>query len=165
MYVTFDQMPTTARIWIYQSKNPFSEEIQTVLPTQLEDFAAHWQAHAQPLKASFALLHGHFLVLAVDESFNQTSGCSIDASVHFLQDLEKNLPIQLFDRLHHAVIIESKIAFMTQKQIKEAIATEIFDKNTLVFNNLIQNVGDLENNWQIPAEKSWLGKYFQVAAF
>ncbi|MBC8109660.1 MAG: hypothetical protein H7Y04_01220, partial [Verrucomicrobia bacterium] len=108
-------------------------------------------------------LHEHFLVLAVDESFNQASGCSIDASVHFLQNLEKNLPIQLFDRLHQAVIMDGKVVFMTQKQIKEAIATENFDKNTLVFNNLIQRVGDLENDWQIPAEKSWLGKYFQVS--
>ena len=39
-------------------------------------------------------------MLAVDESFNTVSGCSIDSSVRFIQALEKELQLELMNKMN-----------------------------------------------------------------
>jgi hypothetical protein len=160
MFIEFDKMPLTSRIWIYQSVQPVAEEVSAYV----KSFTESWEAHGQPLKSSFNVFYNHFLVIAVDESFNHASGCSIDKSVHFVQELEKAFHLNLFDRLQQAIWHDNTIVFKTQKQLKEDISLGLIERNTLVFNNLVQTLGDLQTNWQIPAEQSWLARLFKAQA-
>ena len=56
MFINFEEMPGTARIWIYQSELPLPSEINAFA----QQFVAGWNAHGQPLQASFQVFYGHF---------------------------------------------------------------------------------------------------------
>ena len=33
-------------------------------------------------------------------------------------------------------------------------------KNTIVFNNLVTNISELNENWEVPASESWHNRFF-----
>ena len=100
MYTPYKNLPNNSRVWIYQSNREFTEKEIEFISTKAEEFINSWTRHGDDLKGSFTIKYNQFLVLAVDESFNNVSGCSIDASVHFIQALEKELQLNLMDKLN-----------------------------------------------------------------
>ena len=100
MYTPYKNLPNNSRVWIYQSNREFTEKELEFISTKAEEFINSWTRHGDDLKGSFTIKYNQFLVLAVDESFNNVSGCSIDASVHFIQALEKELQLNLMDKMN-----------------------------------------------------------------
>ncbi|MGB3464401.1 MAG: hypothetical protein WBA74_03990, partial [Cyclobacteriaceae bacterium] len=80
MYIEFDLMPSTARVWIYQSSERLDDNLVKVIENHGQAFCEEWEAHGQALKSTVKVLHNRFLVISVDESFNKATGCSIDKS-------------------------------------------------------------------------------------
>ena len=97
-------MPDHARVWIYQSTRPFTETEVVVLTSQINGFVGEWTAHRKTLLAAAAVFYNQFIVLSVDESLNEASGCSIDASVYFIKDIENQYNVQLFERMNFAYL-------------------------------------------------------------
>ena len=89
MLVPFDQLPNQSRIWIYPSNRRFTKGELFVLRGELNDFISKWTAHNQSLETSYDLPYNQFILLAVNQQTVQASGCSIDASVRFIQEVEK----------------------------------------------------------------------------
>lgn len=160
MIVDFDQMPDTARLWIYQSAQPLTEEVYEKIAEATRSFLSQWQAHGQQLKAAFCIQHHHFLILAVDEGHHAPSGCSIDASVHFIQSLEKQLGISLMTSGQVAFWIEDKIKLLPFHAIKQQVEDQVVTPKTMVFDHTIKNVGALRTHWSVPAAESWVKRYF-----
>jgi hypothetical protein len=156
MLIPFDDLSPQARIWIYQSTTPIPDQ---VLPLT-KAFVKDWTAHQQALKASAAVLKDHFLVLAVDEDYQSASGCSIDKSVHFIQELENRFGLHFFDRLQVAYLEGEKLRFKSQSALKTEIGAGQFTVHTLVFNNLVTTKGQLDTEWCLPAGHSWLSRLF-----
>ena len=96
----------------------------------------------------------------VDETSHQVSGCSIDASIHFIKDLEKTFSVSFFDRQSLAFVVKDKVQVLPMQQLLYAIENNFIDKETLFFNNLVTNKKELLENWIIPAGESWLTKRF-----
>ncbi len=161
MYIPFEQMPGHARIWVYQSAKPLDAATQQRLAGYLEKFARGWDSHGIPLHASFQILYNHFLVLAVDETSKDASGCSIDKSVHFLQELGPAFGLDLFDRSQQAFLVEGQVRFVEVKNLKGQIQAGSIRPDTLTFNNLVATVGQLQIEWLVPAGKGWLARYFR----
>ena len=158
--VAFKDLPETAKVWIYQSdKNIASNQID-YLRGQAEAFCEQWSAHNTPLKSAYKILHNKFLVLAVDEGFNAASGCSIDSSVRFVQTVEKELGINFFDRTQVAFLIEDNVYTTDLHSVKVEITSGKIEPETLTFNLQAQNVAEFERNWLLPAQESWMKKYF-----
>ncbi|MEQ8469543.1 MAG: hypothetical protein RIC35_00070 [Marinoscillum sp.] len=157
---TINKMPDHARIWVYQSTRVFTPEEEAFISEQLTHFTNQWAAHGQQLAATFSIELDQFIVLAVDESMHQASGCSIDASVHVIKHIEQHTGLTLLDR--------SKVAYMDGEQVgvqpfnamKKAIAEGIIKKDTIIFNNAIQNTGEWKSNWKQAASESWLKRFF-----
>ena len=160
MLVTFKDLPETARVWIYQSKNPLNSAQIERLQVYAETFCDQWSAHNTPLKSAYKILHDKFLVLAVDEGFNTASGCSIDSSVRFVQDVEQQLGVNFFDRTQVAFLIDNNIYTTGLDEIKDEIASGKIEPETLTFNLQAQNVAEFHNNWLVTAQESWMKKYF-----
>ncbi|NJO00604.1 MAG: hypothetical protein HC880_01980 [Bacteroidia bacterium] len=161
MFVSFDQMPATARVWIYQTNRELSDAEQAQAESATQSFLESWAAHQQALKASAKVFHHRFLVITVDESHNAASGCSIDASVHFLQQLEKQLDVSLFDRSQLAYWDNGTVRTVPVKDLKPKVAEGSIRKDTLIFNNVITQFGQLQDQWMQAAETSWLKRYFK----
>jgi tRNA U34 5-methylaminomethyl-2-thiouridine-forming methyltransferase MnmC len=160
MYVSFNQMPPIARVWIYQANRDFTASEKALVQTQTETFLNTWTAHQQTLKASYSIFYNRFLVIALDEDYNQASGCSIDASVHFLQKLEQELGLSLLDRSEVAYWVDDALKTEKLPNLKQKIKEGSIQANTPIFVNTVNNLADLNQNWQKPALNTWLSKYF-----
>ncbi|WP_435577506.1 ABC transporter ATPase [Gilvibacter sp.] len=159
MLVPFDSLPDGARIWIYQADRKMSEdEIGTILP-KLEEFLTQWTAHGANLKAAFQMRYQRFIVIALDESQAAASGCSIDASVHFIQGLEQQMGLSLLDKLNVTYYNGPHIAHKSLSDFKKMAKNKSVSKNTIVFNNLVNTKGEFEEYWEVPAKDSWHARF------
>lgn len=160
MYIPFEEMSPTARIWIYQADRQITEEEKNEIENSAKDFLGGWAAHGNPLNSSFTLLHDKFLVISVDESYNIASGCSIDASVALVRRLEEQLSLNFFDRSKVAFLLNGEIFQSSMTDLKELITEGKINSETITFNNLVANVDQLNNQWKTPAGETWLKRYF-----
>jgi hypothetical protein len=160
MYVDFKDLPDTARIWVYQSDRELNASQTEEMSQVLKDFVEEWTRHGKDLKGSFAILHNHFIVIGVDESFNQVSGCSIDASTHVFKRFEQQFGIDLFNKLNTAFRSGDHINVVSMSDFQRFVREERITEETTVFNNMIQTKGDLGISWEVPAAKSWHSRYF-----
>ncbi|HNP18361.1 MAG TPA: hypothetical protein PKL31_08010 [Fulvivirga sp.] len=161
MYTSFDNMPDSARVWIYQSSREISSEEQKAIATKSTGFLNEWAAHGTGLQASFKFSHNHFLILAVDENVHNASGCSIDASVSFVKSIAQEYNLDFFDRSKIAFIFNEELFFESINDIKGKVLAGEISASALIFNNAITLKKELENNWIIPAVDSWAGKHFK----
>jgi hypothetical protein len=155
MFTEYKNLPNNSRIWIYQSNREFSASEIDFITEKATAFINNWTRHGDDLKGSFTIKYNHFLVLAVDENFNNVSGCSIDASVRFVQQLEQSLQLDLMDKMNVSFKDGDTINLIKLPQFQEFIKSKKIDKETIVFNNLIATKQDFESNWEVPAKQSW----------
>ncbi|QMU27688.1 hypothetical protein HUW48_06330 [Adhaeribacter radiodurans] len=160
MYVPFQQLPPRSRIWIYQANRPLTDaEVEQVKP-QLIHFITQWTSHGEELQASAELLYNRFLVIANDEDINSPSGCSIDASVRFVKQLEAELNVSFFDRTQLAFLQNETVETVSLPEIKNKIKEGLIQADSLYFDTLLSTSGQLQAAWPKPAKESWLAKYF-----
>ena len=159
MFVPFETLPDTARLWIFQGEKEFSQEELTIISSKLELLTSGWSAHGQPLRASFEIRENHFIVLAVDESFHQASGCSIDSSVHLIREIGNLIGQDLFKRDSASFKLGDNIQMVKISNLKTALKEGLWNENTLTFNTLVQTKAQLSNDWLIAAKDTWLKRY------
>lgn len=155
MYVPFSEMPDHARVWFYQCDRAMTVEEVEVISAFLLNFTEQWTAHQNDLKASFTVLYDRFIILTVDERQAGASGCSIDSSVRAIQGIEKELNLSLFDRTVIHYRDGEGIGTMNLSAFQEALASGQVTDETIVFNNMVESVGDLNQNWEVPVKHSW----------
>jgi len=161
MLVSFESLPDTARVWIYQANRSFSaEELQEVTHS-LELFIEAWTAHGSSLKAGFDIQYNRFITLGLDQSSQAASGCSIDASVHFIQDIEKKYNIDLLDKMNVSYKQGDYVAYKSLVDFKKMAKQKAVSPNTIVFNNLVVNKYEYRNHWEVPAAESWHGRFMK----
>ncbi|MBI3219642.1 MAG: hypothetical protein HYZ44_09040 [Bacteroidetes bacterium] len=158
MYLSFDSFPAHSRIWVYQADRKLTEQESAQVSADIRTFCEGWEAHGQPLKTSFQLLHNQFLILAVDEGVHQASGCSIDGSVRVLKNLQSQ-GINFLDASKIAFLINEEVKLFSRLELKALFVSGFLSPQTITFNNLVATKGDWEMLWKIPVEKSWMAKY------
>jgi len=160
MLQNFNDMPGRSRVWIYQADRPLTTQEQSAITKQGNQFFAQWVAHGKDLHSAFRIFHSQFLVVALDESSQGATGCSIDASVHFIQGLEQQLAVSFFDRTKIAFAVGDEVRLVPMAAIKEHIEQGLISAESTTFNNLVANKEQFEQAWQVPAKNSWLSRYF-----
>lgn len=160
MLVDFLKMPSDSRIWIYQADRFINEDSQKLLAEKLTLFLAEWESHGIPLRASWKLFHGLFLVIAVDENHYPASGCSIDKSVQFITKLEADLKTGLLGKTSVAVLEKEHVITYNLVELKKNILEGKIQSDSIIFNNLVPTLGELDLQWKLPAEKTWISRYF-----
>ena len=101
------------------------------------------------------------LVVGVDEASAPPSGCSIDALVHALQDLESAMDTRIVDnsmvwyRGRDGVLCDTRQAF--RKRAQDGSVTP----DTVVFDTTVIRLGELRGgHWEAPAGERWHGRAF-----
>ncbi|GAB3301437.1 hypothetical protein [Hymenobacter tenuis] len=164
MYVPFSQLPDSARLWIYQAERPLTEAEVTALQPALRQFAADWTSHGRTLAASAEIRHQQFLVIGLDEAVADASGCSIDASVRFVREVEQHLGVHLLEKAKLAFLMNDEVKLLDRLELRAAVAAGTLLPETPYFDNTIGTVGQLRTAWPAPASSTWLAKYFKVVA-
>ena len=155
MFTQYKNLPQNSRVWIYQSDREFTSEEIEIVSVKAEDFINQWTRHGDDLKGSFTFKYNQFLVLAVDESFNTVSGCSIDSSVRFIQALEKELQLELMNKMNVTFKDNEHINLVTLADFQRYAKEQKVTLETIVFNNMVATKEDFENKWEVPARESW----------
>jgi len=155
MYVNFNTLPQNSRIWIYQADREFTRVEVDLLQENAIAFIEEWTRHGAALKGSFSLKYNRFLILAVDESFANASGCSIDASVRFVKQMETLFSMDLMNKLNVTYKEGQTIRLVNLSTFQEYAKIQKITSETIVFNNMVQTKGDLESLWEVPAQQSW----------
>jgi hypothetical protein len=159
--IPFDQLPSDARLWIFPAARRLSnEESQSVL-AEADAFISQWMAHGVPLTAGRELRHDQFVLVGVDERAAGVSGCSVDALVRRMQQLEGVLGVELVNNAPVLYREGDTIECVARERFAELAASGTVSPNTLVFDNTLTRVGDLQaGRWEVRAADSWHGRVF-----
>lgn len=159
MLVDFNTLPDESRIWIYQCNRTFSEEELNELKPALSKFLDQWTAHGSNLKAGYVLPYNRFIVIGLDQSMASASGCSIDASVHFVQSVEDRFNVVLLDKMNVSYKQGEYVAYKPLKDFRKMAKDKAVSLNTIVFNNLVATKGEFLEHWEVPAAESWHARF------
>ena len=151
----YETLPPNTRVWIYQGSIPFAEDEIPAIRSQVKAFAREWVSHNRALRSYGDVWHDRFVVLMVDESRAGASGCSIDSSVHFLQDLVEATGVDLFDRMIFTYRDERAIKSAPRDEFAQLYQRGEIDDDTIVFDNLVQTKADFETRWEKRLGDSW----------
>lgn len=157
MSVTLNELPDNARVWIYGADRSLSPEEREQIAAELRAFVDRWTAHGAELRAGAELVEDRFAVVAVDEASAPASGCSIDAMVHRIAELERELDCSLLDgtrvfyRTDEGAIEGCDRATFRTRAEEGAIRDE-----TAVFDLTLATLGDVRaGELERPVARSW----------
>jgi len=159
MAVLFSDMNPLSRVWVFQSDRVLSAQEQDLISSKVSAFIKEWATHGTPLHASFEIKNNCSVIVAVDESIQSASGCSISSITSLFESLGEVLNLSFFDRFSIAYLSHNKVEVTTVKEFKEFISTGLVDEDTIVYNNLIALKEDLSTKWELPLKESWQKRY------
>ncbi len=160
MYITFENINSQARIWIYQSAIELNREQILEISKFLVPNIEEWASHGAPIRGSFSFYFNRFLIIAADTNFNETSGCSIDTSSRWIKQINSDFDLDFFDR-SQGYFENEELKFFPILQARKHISLGIITSDTIILNNQISIKSDLEINWKIKASESIFKRYFQ----
>ena len=160
MFVPFENLPEDSKIWIYQSNRKFSDDEMTEIEIDLKVFIENWSAHGTGLEASYLFKYNRFVILAVNQEVQKVTGCSIDSSVAFIQNLEQKYQVDLLDKMNVTFKNGEHIAHKSLIDFKRMAKEKAVTANTIVFNNLVNSIEEFNENWEVPAGESWHSRFF-----
>lgn len=160
MPIPFENLPENSKIWIYQSNRKFSDEELAEIESSLDLFIENWSAHGIKLEASYLLKYNRFIILAVNQETQQATGCAIDASVNLIQNLEQKFQVDLLDKMNVTFKNGEHIAHKSVLDFKKMAKEKAVTATTIVFNNLVNNIQEFHENWEVPASESWHNRFF-----
>ncbi|WP_299056087.1 ABC transporter ATPase [uncultured Polaribacter sp.] len=155
MFTAYKNLPDNSRVWVYQADRILTENEINVISEKAADFINQWTRHGDDLKGSFVIKYNQFLVLAVDESFNNVSGCSIDSSVRFIKEIENELEVDLMNKLNVTFKDNNSINVVKLSDFQKFAKEKKITAETIVFNNMVNTKAEFENQWELPAQESW----------
>ena len=157
----FERLPGQARLWVFGSEHPLSDPARAALLARVDGFLSRWKAHGAPLAAGRAWLYDRFLAVAVDESVTPPSGCSIDALVHMLKELEAEIGSRLVDNAPVYYRSPRGVERVSRGGFRRLADAGEVTLDTPVFNNTITRLEEFrEGKWEGPARHSWQGRAF-----
>jgi hypothetical protein len=149
------QFSENSRVWVYQANKKLSDSEVNQIQSELDSFTTAWTAHNHQLKAKGEVRYNRFIILTVDESQAGASGCSIDKSVRFIQNMEQEHGITLLDRFNLAYREGGEVHSAPRHAFEQMLKQGAIDSNTIVFNNMVQSLADLQTKWEVPFKDSW----------
>ena len=160
MIVNFKSLKKNSRVWVFQSLDFIDDLLVEEIKEKISIFLNQWKSHQTDFKSSFEIRYNTFIIIAADEG-SLVSGCSVDSLINFIKDLENSFELQLLDKLHVKYIENGKIITQHLNQFKIHCQSLGKEDNLIVFNNLVKDINELENNWQVDIKNSWHNRYIK----
>lgn len=146
---------TNSKVWIYQANRKLSIGEEQAIQEEVEAFLANWKAHGKALVADFEIRHHLFLILKVNEQFQSATGCAIDKSVELFKQIEQQYDFELFDRHQFAYEYNGQVQNDHLTNLTDLYQQGFIADDTIVFNNLVSDLFELDHQFRIPFKESW----------
>jgi hypothetical protein len=156
--VNFSELPDSARVWVFASDRQLGADESQVLLEEVDGFLDQWKAHGTPLRNAREWRDNQFLVIGVDPTAEQASGCSIDALFRSLQ--------QLGNRLATSLVAGGRVFYRDRKgKPRLALRQEVpvfvhegeLGMETPVFDTTLTDAGSYRTGFERPARDTWVG--------
>jgi len=151
-------LPDSSRVWVYQSDKVMDESTTEALMSKLYNFTMNWASHGYELDAYATVFHYKFLVLVADPK-RLPSGCSIDASVHLVEDLGRSHNLNFMDRMQFAYLKDDVVHTIHTNELGQAYKDKLINDETLFFDNLVDTKEALIDRWLVPLSESWHSRF------
>lgn len=151
-------MNPESRMWFYGLKKPMSAAQAEELRGIMDEFVGGWKAHGAQLAAAYRIIAEQFLIIAVDESQQQATGCSIDKSVHLLQEFGENHDLDFFNRMLVHVMENGTFTSYSTAELKAGIAEGKIGPNTQIMNTTAATLKE-SGMGTLDLADSWAAKY------
>ena len=149
-------LPDHSRVWIYTSSRSFTEFEISEIESFGAEFVDAWRVHGSAIAAELKALHKTFIVIAADEKVATVSGCGIDSSIGFIKGLEERFKVQLLDKLNLGYVNSDKeVEVLAMLPFQQKMDAGEISESTVVFNNMINTLGEVREAWQVPLIDSW----------
>lgn len=152
---SYRDLPDHSRVWVYQSNRAFTKEELAAIKEKSNNFLVGFNSHGQGLTAAIEIFYELFVVILVDEEVAASSGCSIDSSFQFIKELEQQFSVVLLDRLTVAHRNDQGIMLSRIDEFENLIREGAVGLDTIVFNNLVDNKGNFNSQWEVLLKDSW----------
>lgn len=155
------RLDDSARVWVHVASRKMTLDEAHIVQAHLDEFVAGWQAHGAPLTAQASVVHGWMVLLAVDERPQPATGCSIDASVSALKQVESLHPsmvdLDLFDRMAvlHRSSAENPWKRTTLSTFWAQRKAGLVGDAEQVFDTTVCTLGALKTRGVVPMGTSW----------
>jgi hypothetical protein len=159
--IPFDQLPPDARLWIFPASRPLSGEERRRVLAEADAFIDQWTAHGVPLAAGRDIRHDQFVLVGVNESAAGVSGCSIDAMVRRMAQLQAALGVELIENGPVLYRNGEKIERVPRERFAELASRGEVSLDTVVFDNTVAEVGAIAGGrWEVRAADAWHARAF-----
>ena len=163
MIEPINKLNKESKVWVFISNRIINESEQSSINNEITTFLIDWTAHNKALFSAFEIKDSILLMVAVDESMTNASGCSIDKLFHFVRELGVKYVVNFFDRLQVVYKTSSGVDIVKTNNLDKLIEQEIILRSTLMLNPLVSNLREYEQNIWIPFSESWLKDHFSIA--
>ncbi|MBP6397586.1 MAG: hypothetical protein KBF57_00865 [Saprospiraceae bacterium] len=148
-----------SRVWLYAASRELSYEELDIAREMLLPFLEEWTSHSRELMCYGNIFHQRFLGIFVDESMAPASGCSIDASSRFVQQLSEKLKVDFFSRSEVFSLQNDKINAWNLQSLSQSYIDGEFNNDTLFFDNLVTTKEAFLRSWLVPLKDSWINRF------
>ena len=154
--VPFSDLPDKARIWIFGSDKPLTGAVVDTLLAEVDSYLDTWKAHGFPLRAAREWRDNRFLIIGIDPTVEQASGCSIDGLFRSLQQLQTSIGAQL--------VGGGRVFYRDESGLAHAVARDEFSTlaaqgkigpRTPVFDTSLTQLDAWRSRFEQPLAESW----------
>ncbi len=144
----------TSKVWVFQSDCAILENDR--LHSELKNFTRNWKTHGKDVESVFEIIEDRFLVVMVNESHNQVSGCSIDDLMDCVANIEAKLSISLRDRAGFYVLSENIPIYVLLDEYSKLAHEGVINIDLSFYDATIFNKADFNSRWIAPLKSSWV---------
>jgi hypothetical protein len=156
MLVPFSDLPDNARIWIFGSDKPLGGAVADTLLAEVDSYLDQWKAHGFPLRAAREWRDGRFLIIGIDPTVEQASGCSIDGLFRSLQQMQTSIGAQLVGGGRVFYRDASGAAQSLRRDEFESLASSgKIGPKTPVFDTSLTQLDKWKSEFEQPFAESW----------
>ncbi len=163
MSSALNALPDTARCWVYQSATEIPEARVNPIREALAAYTSRWESHGQILPAGSEVLHRRFILIAVNPQGDSLCGRSVDASVRLVRDIGERFGLDFFDRMQLAYLKGGQVKTAHKDDFPDLYRQGELTDDTLVFDNLVQTLGDWRQAWLKPLKNTWVYAQLELA--
>lgn len=149
------RLASSSKLWCYLSDTELNAEQVAATQQALAEFVGQWKAHGTQLSADFQILGNQLILIGVDESNQEATGCSIDSQVHFMQELATKLGVDFFNRHLLALAEDNTAKVISFEDLATGMETGSYSDDTLVLDHLLTNLESLRANGVKKLSDSW----------
>jgi hypothetical protein len=148
--VPFSDLPDNARVWVFGSDKPLTGAVADSLLAEVDRYLDQWKAHGFPLRAAKEWRENRFLVIGIDPTVEQASGCSIDGLFRALQNLQKTIGAQMVGGGRVFYRDATGVQSVTRDEFP-AVASTV----KTVFDTSVIRLDDWRARFERPLSESW----------